>query len=116
MKLLRVGPPGAEKPALLDAESVIRDLSAHVPDVDGTVLAPASLARLAALDPTSLPAVGGQPRIGPCVTRPVNFVCIGLNYADHAAEAGMAIPKEPIVGSVKNLGRPACLWRADRRG
>jgi len=103
MKLLRVGPPGAEKPALLDAEGVIRDLSAHVPDIDGTALSPAGLARLAALDPASLPVVGGQPRIGPCVTRPVNFICIGLNYADHAAEAGMAIPKEPIV-FLKSLG------------
>ena len=103
MKLLRVGPAGAERPALLDAAGTIRDLSAHVPDVDALTLAPATLARLAALDPKDLPAVGGQPRIGSCVTRPINFVCIGLNYADHAAEAGMAIPKEPIV-FLKSLG------------
>ncbi len=103
MKLLRVGPPGLEKPAMLDAQGAMRDLSGHVPDIDGTVLAPASLARLAALDPASLPVVPGTPRIGACVARPVNFVCIGLNYADHANEAGMAIPKEPIV-FLKSLG------------
>ena len=97
MKLLRVGASGAEAPALLAADGTIRDLSAHVRDVGGAVLSPAGLARLAALDPASLPAVASAPRIGPCVERPLNFVCIGLNYADHAAEAGMAIPKEPIV-------------------
>ena len=97
MKLLRVGAPGAETPALLAADGVIRDLSAHVRDIDGAALSPAGLARLAALDPASLPRVEGTPRIGPCVVRPLNFVCIGLNYADHAVEAGMAIPKEPIV-------------------
>ena len=97
MKLLRVGAPGAEAPALLAADGTIRDLSAHVRDVGGAVLSPAGLAGLAMLDPASLPAVAGAPRIGSCVERPVNFVCIGLNYADHAAEAGMAIPKEPIV-------------------
>ena len=97
MKLLRVGPPGAEKPAMMDAGGTLRDLSAHVPDIDGAALAPAGLARLAALDPASLPAVEGTPRIGSSVVRPLNFVCIGLNYADHAAEAGMPIPTEPIV-------------------
>lgn len=96
MKLLRHGLPGAEKPALLDASGVTRDLSAHVRDIDGSVLSPDGLARIAALDPASLPAVTPE-RIGPCVARPVNFVCIGLNYADHAAETGSPIPKEPIV-------------------
>ncbi len=103
MKLLRIGPKGAEKPALLDATGTLRDLSAHVPDIDGATLAPASLARLAAIDPATLPAIAGAPRIGSCVVRPTNFVCIGLNYADHAAETGAAIPKEPIV-FLKSLG------------
>jgi 2-keto-4-pentenoate hydratase/2-oxohepta-3-ene-1,7-dioic acid hydratase in catechol pathway len=103
MKLLRYGESGAEKPGLLDAHGAIRDLSAHVHDIDGAALSPASLAKLAALDPASLPKVEGAPRIGACVTRPVNFVCIGLNYADHAAETGAAIPKEPIV-FLKSLG------------
>ena len=103
MKLLRIGAPGAEKPAMLAADGSMRDLSAHVRDIDGAALAPASLAKLAALDPASLPKVEGAPRIGPCVVRPVNFICIGLNYADHAAETGAAIPKEPIV-FLKSLG------------
>ena len=103
MKLLRVGAPGAEKPALLDPSGTLRDLSAHVTDIDGPALAPASLAKLAALDPASLPAIAGSPRIGPCVVRPVNYVCIGLNYADHAAETGATVPKEPIV-FLKSLG------------
>ena len=103
MKLLRVGPNGAEKPAMLDPSGILRDLSAHVRDIDGAALAPESLAKLAAIDPGSLPAIDGSPRIGPCVARPVNFVCIGLNYADHAAESGMDIPKEPVV-FLKSLG------------
>ena len=103
MKLLRVGPPGAEKPALLGPDGVLRDLSGHVADIDGAALAPDGLARLAALDPASLPAIEGSPRIGACVARPLNYICIGLNYADHAAEAGMALPKEPIV-FLKSLG------------
>jgi ureidoglycolate lyase len=97
MKLLRYGAKGAEKPGLLDASGAIRDLSGHVKDIDGTVLAPAALQKLAAIDPASLPRVDGNPRIGACVVRPLNFVCIGLNYADHAAETGAPIPKEPIV-------------------
>ena len=103
MKLLRIGPRGAEKPALLDPSGALRDLSAHVQDIDGATLAPESLATLAALDPGSLPAVDGSPRVGPCVARPVNFVAIGLNYADHAAEAGMEIPKEPVI-FLKSVG------------
>ena len=97
MKLLRIGPQGAEKPALLDPHGTLRDISAYVRDIDGAALAPSSLATLAALDPASLPAIEGSPRIGACVVRPTNFVCIGLNYADHAAETGNPIPKEPIV-------------------
>ena len=103
MKLLRVGPPGQEKPALLDGQGTLRDLSAHVPDIDADALSPAGLAKLAALDPASLPAITGEPRIGACVARPTNYVCIGLNYADHAAEAGMQLPKEPII-FLKSLG------------
>ena len=103
MKLLRVGAPGAEKPAILAADGTLRDLSSHVPDINGAALSPAALAKIAAIDPSSLPKVEGNPRIGACVARPVNFVCIGLNYADHAAETGAAIPKEPIV-FLKSLG------------
>jgi 2-keto-4-pentenoate hydratase/2-oxohepta-3-ene-1,7-dioic acid hydratase in catechol pathway len=97
MKLLRVGAPGAEKPALLGPDGVIRNLSGQVREFDAGALSPDGLARLAKLDPASLPAVQGNPRVGPPVPRPVNFVCIGLNYADHAAETGSPIPKEPIV-------------------
>jgi len=97
MKLLRVGAPGAEKPAILAADGSIRDLSGVVPDFAGDVLSPAGLAKLAAIDPASLPEVTGSPRIGPCVPRPVNYICIGLNYADHAAETGAKAPREPII-------------------
>ncbi len=97
MRLLRYGDKGAEKPGMLDAEQRIRDLSGVIDDVAGSVLAPASLARLASLDPHSLPLVAGNPRIGPCVGNVGKFVCIGLNYADHAAEAGMPVPTEPII-------------------
>ncbi|CAG2132593.1 ureidoglycolate lyase [Ralstonia mannitolilytica] len=97
MKLLRFGPPGEEKPGLLDASGTIRDLSGIVDDIAGHVLSDASLARLRDVDPSTLPAVGGQPRIGPCVGRVGKFVCIGLNYADHAAESGLAVPTEPVV-------------------
>jgi ureidoglycolate lyase len=97
MKLLRHGWPGAEKPGLLDADGAIRDLSGVVRDIDGEALSPESLRKLAALDWHTLPKVAGSPRLGPCVARPLNYVCIGLNYADHAAESGMAIPKEPII-------------------
>ncbi len=97
MKLLRYGPPGQEKPGMLDAAGAIRDLSAVVPDIAGTVLSAAGLAKLAAIDPASLPVVAGQPRLGPPVAGFTQLICIGLNYADHAAETGAAIPKEPIV-------------------
>ncbi len=103
MKLLRYGPAGQEKPGMLDAAGTIRDLSGVIPDLAGDVLSPAGLARLAALDPASLPAVTGTPRIGPPVTGMKNLVCIGLNYADHAAETGAPVPKEPIV-FLKSLG------------
>ena len=101
MKLLRYGPKGAEKPGLLDANGQVRDLSGHAADIGGTALSPESLKRLAALDPASLPLVPGTPqqdlRLGPCVGGTRKFICIGLNYADHAAETGAAIPSEPVV-------------------
>ena len=97
MKLLRYGEAGAEKPGLLDADGAIRDLSAHVDDIGGGALDPSSLARLAKLDPNSLPAVSGKPRLGACVAGVGKFICIGLNYSDHAAETGAAVPPEPII-------------------
>jgi 2,4-diketo-3-deoxy-L-fuconate hydrolase len=101
MKLLRYGPKGAEKPGLLDTEGQVRDLSAHVPDIGGAALSPEILTRLATLDPATLPLVPGTPqkdlRLGPCVGGTRKFICIGLNYADHAAETGAAIPTEPVV-------------------
>ena len=97
MKLLRYGPQGQEKPGLVDADGRIRDLSSHVDDIAGDVLSDAALARLRALEPATLPLVSGQPRIGACVGRVGKMVCIGLNYADHAAESGMPIPAEPVV-------------------
>jgi ureidoglycolate lyase len=97
VKLLRYGPKGREKPGILDRDGKIRDLSAHVPDVAGTALLADSLKKLAAIDTSSLPLATGDLRIGPCVGKIGKFVCIGLNYADHAAETGAPIPKEPIV-------------------
>ena len=97
MKLARYGEPGHEKPALIDADGALRDLSGTVDDVAGDALSPESLARLAALDPASLPLVDGSPRIGPCVGGIGKFICIGLNYSDHAAETGAKVPDEPIV-------------------
>lgn len=97
MKLLRYGDKGAERPGLLDSAGQIRDLSQHVADIAGAALSSDSLTRLASLDPASLPLVPGTPRIGPCVGQIGKFICIGLNYADHAAEAGMAVPSEPII-------------------
>src|SRR5260221_7973878 len=96
MKLLRYGPPGQEKPGLLDRDGKIRDLSGVVGDITGQTLGPASLDRLRGLDPASLPLVAGSPRIGPCVGAISKIVAIGLNYRLHAEEAGAAIPKEPI--------------------
>ena len=103
MKLLRYGKAGAEKPGLLDAAGKLRDLSGIIADINAASLSPASLKKLAKLDTATLPLVRGTPRLGACVARPLNFVCIGLNYADHAAETGAAIPKEPIV-FLKSLG------------
>jgi len=103
MKLLRYGPPGAEKPALLDANGDIRCLSSVVRDIDGFALSDAALQMIRGLDPKTLPKVDKNVRIGACVARPVNYVCIGLNYSDHAAETNNPIPKEPII-FLKSLG------------
>jgi len=105
MKLVRYGPAGREKPGIIDSNGKIRDLSKVVHDIDGEALSPAGLAKIKNAKIDKLPQVKGNPRIGPCVTRPSNFIAIGLNYADHAAEAGMAIPKEPIIFNKA----PSCL-------
>ncbi|HEX3379540.1 MAG TPA: ureidoglycolate lyase [Paraburkholderia sp.] len=97
MKLLRYGPKGQEKPGLLDAQGKIRDLSKVVGDIDGAALSDESLAKLRALDPATLPVVEGNPRVGPCVARIGKFICIGLNYADHAAESNLPVPAEPVI-------------------
>lgn len=97
MKLVRYGAPGTEKPGLIDGEGTLRDLSGHVGDIDGSVLGDAALDRLRAIDPASLPKVEGTPRLGPCVGGIGKFMCIGLNYSDHAAETGAAIPEHPIL-------------------
>jgi 2-keto-4-pentenoate hydratase/2-oxohepta-3-ene-1,7-dioic acid hydratase in catechol pathway len=97
LKLLRYGPAGAEKPGLLDREGRIRDLSGEVADITGDALSDDALSRLSALDPATLPLVEGDPRIGPCVGDVGKFICIGLNYADHAAESGMEVPPEPVI-------------------
>jgi len=97
MKLLRYGPSGNERPGALDAQGRIRDLSSVVPDIAGEAIGQAGIERLRGLDLASLPEVDGTPRLGPCVGRVGKFICVGLNYADHAAETGAAIPKEPIL-------------------
>jgi len=97
MKLLRYGSPGREKPGLLDANGTIRDLSGVIADVGGDALLPESLAKLRQLDAKTLPAVDGNQRIGPCVAGVGKFLCVGLNYSDHAAESGMKVPAEPII-------------------
>ena len=97
MKLLRYGPKGQEKPGLLDNDGKIRDLSGVIADVTGEALSDESMGRLRAVDPAGLQEVPGEPRIGPCVGSVGKFIGIGLNYADHAAETGAAIPKEPVV-------------------
>ncbi|MCY1666895.1 fumarylacetoacetate hydrolase family protein [Rhizobium sp. SL86] len=97
MKLLRYGPIGAEKPGLLAADGTIRDLSAHLSDLSGAALDPAALAKLASIDTASLPEVSSAERLGACVAGTGKFICIGLNYSDHAAESGMAVPPEPVI-------------------
>lgn len=97
MKLLRVGPAGSERPALLDSNGTIRDLSGIVSDIAGENLFPERITELRKLDTTSLPKVDSSIRIGPCVGDTGKFICIGLNYSDHAAESGMAVPEQPVV-------------------
>ena len=97
MKFLRYGAVGSERPGILDKDGQIRDLSAHIPDIGGSALLPAEMVRLSALEVERLPRVPGTPRLGPCVSPVGKFICIGLNYSDHAAESGMAVPSEPIV-------------------
>jgi 2-keto-4-pentenoate hydratase/2-oxohepta-3-ene-1,7-dioic acid hydratase in catechol pathway len=97
MKLVRYGPAGKEKPGLIDAQGILRDLSRKVKDIDAAALAPASIAALKKLDPKKLPAVKGKPRLGPCIAPPSKFVAIGLNYIDHAKETGAPIPENPVV-------------------
>ncbi|MBW8299688.1 MAG: fumarylacetoacetate hydrolase family protein, partial [Hydrogenophaga sp.] len=96
MKLMRVGQPGQEKPAILDRDGKVRDLSAHVTDIGGAAISPEGLAKIAALDLNSLPELEAG-RIGTCVAGTGKFICIGLNYSDHAAESGMAVPPEPVI-------------------
>lgn len=102
MKLMRHGPQGQEKPGLVDAQGVLRDLSAHVADISSATLNPETLARLAALDPATLPVLPADTRLGACVGQVGNVVAIGLNYADHAAEAGLKPPGQPIVFNKHN--------------
>lgn len=97
MKLLRYGSPGLERPALLDSTNTVRDLSGILGDIANKALLPESLKVLGQLEPECLPVVPGTPRIGPCVGSVGKFICIGLNYSDHAAESGMAVPAEPVV-------------------
>lgn len=97
MKLVRYGAPGREKPGILDAQGRVRDLSKVVPDIAGEALSPKGLAKIRKANVDKLPLVKGSPRLGPCVTGVGNFIAIGLNYSDHAAEAGMQLPKEPVI-------------------
>ena len=97
MKLLRYGEPGRERPGMIDADGNIRDLSGHVADIAGADISPESLKKLASVDAKSLPLVEGNPRLGPCVAGTGKFICIGLNYSDHAAETGATVPSEPII-------------------
>lgn len=97
MKLVRFGESGAEKPGIVDADGAIRDLSGVVSDIGGEAISPDGLAKLAAVDPASLPLAPEGARLGPCVAGTGKFICIGLNYADHAAESGMDVPPEPVI-------------------
>ncbi len=99
MKLTRYGSAGSEKPAIICADGSVRDLSQQMRDIAGDALLPEALRRLAGLDPSSLPTVPIDERIGPCVGSVGKFVCVGLNYSDHAKESGMAIPSEPVLFS-----------------
>ena len=97
MKLVRFGDAGAEKPGMIDADGTIRDLSSHIADINGAALSKKSLAALAAIDPSTLPAIDSSVRMWACVADIGKFMCIGLNYSDHAAETGADIPEHPIL-------------------
>lgn len=97
MKLLRYGPAGSEKPGLMDSQGEIRDISKLVPDIGGDTLSRDSLNRLSKIDASKLPKIANNVRIGPCISNVGKFICVGLNYADHAAEAGLEVPPEPII-------------------
>lgn len=96
MKLMRVGQPGQEKPAILDKDGKVRDLSSHVKDIGGEAISPEGLEKIAAIDLSSLPVLSGE-RIGACVSGTGKFICIGLNFSDHAAETGAKVPSEPVI-------------------
>jgi 2,4-diketo-3-deoxy-L-fuconate hydrolase len=97
MKLMRVGDVGQEKPAILDNQGNIRDLSAHVADIDGSLFADGNVEKIAKLDLSTLPVIDKNSRVGPAISKVGKFICVGLNYADHAAESGMAVPSEPVL-------------------
>ena len=120
VKLVRWGPAGAEKPGLIDAEGGVRDLSGEVDDIAGDALLPESMNRLGGLDPASLPKVDGNPRLGPCVGGVGKIMAIGLNYSDHAAEAGMDVPPEPVLflkatSSISGANDPVILPRGSKK-
>ena len=121
MKLLRYGPRGQEKPGMLDRDGRLRDLSGAIKDLTPDALAPAALDKLKKLDPASLPAVSGTPRLGPCVAGISKLVCVGLNYVDHAKEAGMQIPTEPVlflkaISSLSGPNDPVMLPKGAEKG
>jgi 2-keto-4-pentenoate hydratase/2-oxohepta-3-ene-1,7-dioic acid hydratase in catechol pathway len=121
MKLLRYGPRGQEKPGMLDRDGQLRDLSGAIKDLTPDALAPAALDKLKKLDPASLPAVSGNPRLGPCVAGISKLVCVGLNYVDHAKEAGMQIPTEPVlflkaISSLSGPNDPVMLPKGAEKG
>ncbi|HUC66702.1 MAG TPA: fumarylacetoacetate hydrolase family protein [Stellaceae bacterium] len=121
MKLLRYGPRGQEKPGMLDRDGQLRDLSGAIKDLTADALAPAALDKLRKLDPASLPAVSGNPRLGPCVAGISKLVCVGLNYVDHAKEAGMQIPTEPVlflkaISSLSGPNDPVMLPKGAEKG
>jgi 2,4-didehydro-3-deoxy-L-rhamnonate hydrolase len=121
MKLLRHGPRGQEKPGMLDRSGQLRDLSGAIKDLTSDALAPAALDKLRKLDPASLPAVSGNPRLGPCVAGISKLVCVGLNYVDHAKEAGMQIPTEPVlflkaISSLSGPNDPVMLPKGAEKG
>lgn len=120
MKLCRVGEAGNERPAMIDAEGGIRDLSGHVGDIDSGAISSDALSRLAQIDPASLPLIEGPVRYGPCVGGTRQFVAIGLNYADHAAESNLPIPEEPVVfnkwvSCIQGPNDPVTIPRASRK-